>query len=153
MGDDTWMSVFPDLFEANMTFPYDSFDIEDLHTVDKGVIKYLFPLLEDPSKPFDFLIGHFLGIDHVGHYVGPVQIGDGHDWTKLHHLSTTGMFLSYYLPWLSCKEYLNYEGSKFSKSKNHGLFGVVAKETRIPASVWQYCLLSTRPETADAMFL
>lgn len=71
MGDDTWMSVFPDTFEANMTFPYDSFNVEDLHTVDEGVIKHLFPLLEDPSKPFDFLVGHFLGVDHVGHRVGP----------------------------------------------------------------------------------
>ncbi|KAF8803969.1 phosphoethanolamine N-methyltransferase [Phlegmacium glaucopus] len=71
MGDDTWMPVFPDTFETNMTFPYDSFNVEDLHAVDEGVIKHLFPLLEDPSKPFDFLIGHFLGVDHVGHRVGP----------------------------------------------------------------------------------
>jgi phosphatidylinositol glycan class O len=71
MGDDTWMSVFPNSFEPNMTFPYDSFNVEDLHTVDEGVIKHLFPLLEDPTKPFDFLIGHFLGVDHVGHRVGP----------------------------------------------------------------------------------
>lgn len=71
MGDDTWMSVFPDTFEQNMTFPFDSFNVEDLHSVDEGVIKHLFPLLEDKSKPFDFLIGHFLGVDHVGHRVGP----------------------------------------------------------------------------------
>ncbi|KAF9467526.1 hypothetical protein BDZ94DRAFT_963151 [Collybia nuda] len=71
MGDDTWMSVFPDTFEDNMTFPYDSFNVEDLHTVDEGVIKHLFPLLEDKTRPFDFLIGHFLGVDHVGHRVGP----------------------------------------------------------------------------------
>lgn len=71
MGDDTWMSVFPDVFHPNMTFPYDSFNVEDLHTVDQGVITHLFPLLEDPHKPFDFLIGHFLGVDHVGHRVGP----------------------------------------------------------------------------------
>ncbi|KAJ7577557.1 hypothetical protein C8J56DRAFT_1061212 [Mycena floridula] len=37
MGDDTWVSVFPDAFKKNMTFPYDSFDVEDLHTVDKGL--------------------------------------------------------------------------------------------------------------------
>ncbi|KAJ7638416.1 hypothetical protein FB45DRAFT_902779 [Roridomyces roridus] len=67
MGDDTWMSVFPDSFQPNMSFPYDSFNVEDLHTVDEGVIKHLFPLLEDASKPFDFLVGHFLGVDHVGH--------------------------------------------------------------------------------------
>jgi hypothetical protein len=30
------MSVFPDTFKANMTFPYDSFNVEELHTVDKG---------------------------------------------------------------------------------------------------------------------
>ncbi|KAF8622044.1 hypothetical protein AX15_007327 [Amanita polypyramis BW_CC] len=71
MGDDTWMSVFPDEFHPNMTFPYDSFNVEDLHTVDEGVITHLFPLLKDPSKPFDFLVGHFLGVDHVGHRVGP----------------------------------------------------------------------------------
>ncbi|KAK7037483.1 mannose-ethanolamine phosphotransferase gpi13 [Paramarasmius palmivorus] len=71
MGDDTWMSVFPDAFHPNMTFPYDSFNVEDLHTVDNGVITHLFPLLEDQSKPFDFLVGHFLGVDHVGHRVGP----------------------------------------------------------------------------------
>ncbi|KAF5348739.1 hypothetical protein D9758_006793 [Tetrapyrgos nigripes] len=71
MGDDTWMSVFPDSFHPNMTHPYDSFNVEDLHTVDEGVITHLFPLLEDKSKPFDFLIGHFLGVDHVGHRVGP----------------------------------------------------------------------------------
>ncbi|KAJ7453679.1 hypothetical protein B0H11DRAFT_1820360 [Mycena galericulata] len=71
MGDDTWMAVFPDSFHWNMTFPYDSFNVEDLHTVDEGVITHLFPLLEDTSKPFDFLVGHFLGVDHVGHRVGP----------------------------------------------------------------------------------
>lgn len=49
-------------------------------------------------------------------------------------------------------EYLNYEGGKFSKSKNRGVFGPAAKETGIPASVWRYYLLSTRPETSDAMF-
>lgn len=54
-----------------MTFAYDSFNVEDLHTVDEGVIEHLFPLLKDDSKPWDFLIGHFLGVDHVGHRVGP----------------------------------------------------------------------------------
>jgi hypothetical protein len=49
-------------------------------------------------------------------------------------------------------EYLNYEGEKFSKSHNRGVFGPAAKETGIPASVWRYYLLSTRPETADANF-
>ncbi|KAJ7062944.1 hypothetical protein C8F01DRAFT_1135815 [Mycena amicta] len=71
MGDDTWMSVYPDSFALNMTFPEDSFNVEDLHTVDEGVIRHMFPLLQDASQPFDFLVGHFLGVDHVGHRVGP----------------------------------------------------------------------------------
>jgi phosphatidylinositol glycan class O len=71
MGDDTWLSAFPDSFQSNMSFPYDSFNVEDLHTVDSGVTEHLIPLLQDPSKPWDFLIAHFLGVDHVGHRVGP----------------------------------------------------------------------------------
>ena len=43
-----------------MAFLYDSFNVEDFHT--EGVITHLFPLLSDKSKPFDFLIGHFLGV-------------------------------------------------------------------------------------------
>jgi len=49
-------------------------------------------------------------------------------------------------------EYLNYEGGKFSKSRNLGVFGPSAKETSVPASVWRYYLLASRPENADAMF-
>ena len=49
-------------------------------------------------------------------------------------------------------EFLNYEGGKFSKSHNRGVFGPAARETGIPPSVWRYYLISTRPETADAMF-
>lgn len=71
MGDDTWMTVFPTLFAPNMTFPYDSFNVEDLHTVDEGVLRHLFPLLKDKSGSWDAIIGHFLGVDHVAHRVGP----------------------------------------------------------------------------------
>ena len=84
-----------------------------------------------------------------------IQLGDGRDWTTLHHLSTTGT-QQFYLPIQADldlpPEYLNYEGGKFSKSKNRGVFGPAAKETGVPASVWRYYLLSIRPETADAMF-
>ncbi|KAF7970630.1 hypothetical protein HWV62_23569 [Athelia sp. TMB] len=83
----------------------------------------------------------FMGKDNVYFhtlYFPSMLLGDGRDWTTLHHLSTT--------------EYLNYEGGKFSKSKNRGVFGPAAKDTGIPASVWRYYLLSTRPETADSMF-
>ncbi|KAH9959653.1 methionyl-tRNA synthetase [Russula dissimulans] len=92
-------------------------------------------------NPQNVHLYQFMGKDNVYFhtiYFPSVQIGDGRDWTLLHHLSTT--------------EYLNYEGGKFSKSHNRGVFGPAAKETGIPASVWRYYLLSTRPETADATF-
>ncbi|KIM80489.1 hypothetical protein PILCRDRAFT_822587 [Piloderma croceum F 1598] len=92
-------------------------------------------------NPKNVRLFQFMGKDNVYFhtiYFPSVELGDGRDWTTLHHLSTT--------------EYLNYEGGKFSKSKNRGVFGPAAKETGIPASVWRYYLLSTRPETADAMF-
>ncbi|CDO76821.1 hypothetical protein BN946_scf185033.g18 [Trametes cinnabarina] len=71
MGDDTWTTVFPDSFDPNMTFPYDSFNVEDLHTVDNGVTEHLVPLLQDRKAAWDVAIGHFLGVDHVGHRLGP----------------------------------------------------------------------------------
>ncbi|GMK56312.1 hypothetical protein CspeluHIS016_0301520 [Cutaneotrichosporon spelunceum] len=69
MGDDTWLNLFPDSFSAS--YPYDSFNVEDLHTVDNGVIEHLFPYLQKERGEWDVLIGHFLGVDHVGHRVGP----------------------------------------------------------------------------------
>ncbi|KAK6907186.1 phosphatidylinositol glycan, class O [Kwoniella mangroviensis CBS 8886] len=70
MGDDTWVNLFPDSF--NLSHPYDSFNVEDLHTVDEGVIENIFPYLQPANQSrWDVLIGHFLGVDHVGHRVGP----------------------------------------------------------------------------------
>ncbi|KAL5612585.1 hypothetical protein BROUX41_004320 [Berkeleyomyces rouxiae] len=72
LGDDTWLSLFPDQFEANISHAYDSFNVWDLHTVDNGVIEHIFPLLEDEKKgDWDVLIGHLLGVDHAGHRYGP----------------------------------------------------------------------------------
>ena len=74
MGDDTWTTVYPTSFVPNMTFPFDSFNVEDLHSVDEGVIHNIFPLLEkNATSQWDFLIGHFLGVDHVGHRLGPAN--------------------------------------------------------------------------------
>lgn len=49
-------------------------------------------------------------------------------------------------------DYLQYEGTKFSKSKNVGVFGSNARDTGIPPSVWRYYLLSIRPEDGDSEF-
>jgi GPI ethanolamine phosphate transferase 3 subunit O len=72
LGDDTWHSLFPGYFEPNLTRPYDSFNVWDLHTVDNGVIEHLEPLLtKENITKWDILIGHLLGVDHAGHRYGP----------------------------------------------------------------------------------
>ena len=67
-GDDTWMGLFPNRFQR--AYPYPSFDVWDLDTVDNGVTKHLFNELNHPHH-WDVFIGHFLGVDHVGHKYGP----------------------------------------------------------------------------------
>ena len=72
LGDDTWIALFGRHFEPQLTHPYDSFNVWDLHTVDNGVNEHIFPLLEPKqSKKWDVLIGHYLGVDHAGHRYGP----------------------------------------------------------------------------------
>ncbi|OCT50555.1 GPI ethanolamine phosphate transferase 3 [Cladophialophora carrionii] len=71
LGDDTWHSLFPGYFDANMTRPYDSFNVWDLHTVDNGVVEHIMPLLEQSPVQWDIIFGHFLGVDHAGHRYGP----------------------------------------------------------------------------------
>lgn len=83
----------------------------------------------------------FMGKDNVPFHtvVFPSsQIGTKEKWTMLHHLSTT--------------EYLQYEGGKFSKSRNVGVFGNNAQETGVPPSIWRYYLAASRPESADTQF-
>lgn len=90
----------------------------------------------------DVKLYQFMGKDNVpfhtvmfpGSLIGTNQ----DDWTMLHHISTT--------------EYLNYEGGKFSKSRNVGVFGTNAKDTGIPSDIWRYYLLSRRPESGDTEF-
>ncbi|KAJ5484945.1 GPI ethanolamine phosphate transferase 3 [Penicillium diatomitis] len=72
LGDDTWQSLFPGYFDANLSHPYDSFNVWDLHTVDNGVNEHLFPLLRPEHKSkWDVIFGHYLGVDHAGHRYGP----------------------------------------------------------------------------------
>ncbi|KAK9495861.1 hypothetical protein V1508DRAFT_459127 [Lipomyces doorenjongii] len=74
-GDDTWLSLFPSLShgayeDKNLTFPYESFNVWDLHTVDAGVTSHIWPVLERRDD-WDVLIAHYLGVDHAGHRFGP----------------------------------------------------------------------------------
>jgi GPI ethanolamine phosphate transferase 3 subunit O len=56
-----------------MSHVFDSFNVGDLRTVDNGVIANLFALLTNSTRAssWDFLIGHFLGVDYVSYRVGP----------------------------------------------------------------------------------
>lgn len=88
MGDDTWLTIFPEtVFAPNLSFPFDSFNVEDLDTVDTGVRNHLIPLLdEDPrSSSWDIAIAHPLGLDHAGH-----RFGASHEQTtrKLQEVNT-----------------------------------------------------------------
>ncbi len=72
LGDDTWQALFPGYFNPNLTRPFDSFNVWDLHTVDNGVNEHLFPLLEPQNHTkWDVIFGHYLGVDHAGHRYGP----------------------------------------------------------------------------------
>lgn len=77
-GDDTWSTVFPGLFDEDTNWTYDSFNVEDLDTVDRGVESKLLPFLQvdHPERKagvhdgWRLLVGHTLGVDHVGHRFG-----------------------------------------------------------------------------------
>lgn len=72
LGDDTWQSLFPGYFDQDLTRPFDSFNVWDLHTVDNGVNEHLFPLLDKSNASrWDVIFGHYLGVDHAGHRYGP----------------------------------------------------------------------------------
>lgn len=57
---------------------------------------------------------------------------------------------------ISCTEYLDYEGQKFSKSNNVGIFGndvvEISRKLGIDADYWRYYLIHIRPENRDASF-
>lgn len=60
-------------------------------------------------------------------------------------------------PWVKVKgliasDYLNYENTKFSKSRGSGVFGNDVQETGIPADVWRFYLMFIRPEGQDSSF-
>ena len=67
LGDDTWTALFPGRFHK--AFPFPSFNVKDLHTVDDGILRNLIPHLR--KKDWDVTIAHFLGVDHCGHRYGP----------------------------------------------------------------------------------
>jgi methionyl-tRNA synthetase len=96
------------------------------------------------KSPNDVELFQFIGKDNIPFHtvifpsslLGSANTGD--NWTMLHHMSSS--------------EYLNYENSKFSKSRGVGVFGTDVMETGIPADVWRFYIFYNRPEKSDAMF-
>lgn len=70
-GDDTWLRLFPGLWaECDGTT---SFYVTDYTEVDNNVTRHLDKILtpDENKKPtFDFLVLHYLGLDHIGHLEG-----------------------------------------------------------------------------------
>lgn len=78
-------------------------------------------------------------------------VDNGFMWFNIYILTT----LSHLHLWLHViffTEYLNYEDTKFSKSRGVGVFGDMAKDTDIPCDVWRFYLLYVRPEGQDSAF-
>lgn len=93
------------------------------------------------KNPENVKLYQFMGKDNVTFHsimFPSCLIGTGEKYTLVNNLSTT--------------EYLTYEGNKFSKSNEIGVFGSQAKDTGIPSEVWRYYLLSIRPENGDTDF-
>ncbi len=83
----------------------------------------------------------FIGKDNIPFHTvifPSSQIGSGHNYTKLFHMSSS--------------EYLNYEDGKFSKSRGVGVFGTDAKESGIKADAWRFYIFYNRPEKQDYQF-
>ncbi|KAK0552033.1 methionine--tRNA ligase mes1 [Tilletia horrida] len=94
------------------------------------------------KNPENVKLYQFMGKDNVRFHTvifPSCLLGTKQPWTMLDSISTT--------------EYLQYEGGKFSKSRNVGVFGDKAAEVGVSPSVWRYYLLINRPETADSQFV
>lgn len=81
----------------------------------------------------------------------------GKDNVPFHSLIFPGVLLGTKNKWILPKaiyttEYLNYEGGKFSKSRNTGIFGNDVISLNLPSFVWRYYLFSIRPESSDSSF-
>ncbi|XP_037295273.1 GPI ethanolamine phosphate transferase 2 isoform X2 [Manduca sexta] len=70
-GDDTWLRLFPGLWAEHDGTT--SFYVTDYTEVDNNVTRHLDKILtpDEKKKPtFDFLVLHYLGLDHIGHLEG-----------------------------------------------------------------------------------
>ncbi|VDP10345.1 unnamed protein product, partial [Soboliphyme baturini] len=63
------LPTFVDAGANFAAFPFPSFNVKDLDTVDNGIVSHL--ISEVRSSDWQLLIAHFLGVDHCGHTYGP----------------------------------------------------------------------------------
>lgn len=93
------------------------------------------------KNPEEVELSQFMGKDNVPFHaiIFPMcLIGTGENFTKVNNVVAT--------------EYLNYENTKFSKSRGVGVFGTDAKETGIVSDVWRFYMMYLRPESQDTAF-
>ncbi len=94
------------------------------------------------QNPEEVALYQFMAKDNIPFHtvIFPASlIGTGRNWTLLHHIDAV--------------EYLNYENSKFSKSRNVGVFGNDVRDTGIHIDLWRFYLLANRPERNDTQFV
>ena len=82
IGDDTWLGLYGGMLTK--VFEYPSLNVKDLHTVDNGVIEHMVPELE--KNDAEFVIGHFLGVDHVGHTYGSTHWSMGEKLSQMNEV-------------------------------------------------------------------
>ena len=130
LGDDTWHSLFPGYLDKDLSRPYPSLDVWDLHTVDNGVEEHLFPLLHPQnSSAWDFLIGHGLGVDHAGHEYNPDHPQMA---AKLHQMNG---LVERVIPWIDDDTLLVVMGDHgMDTYGNHG----GESDDEVQAALWMY---------------
>ena len=82
----------------------------------------------------------FMGKDNVPYHsitFPATLLGTGENWTQVDYLKGVS--------------YLTFEGGKFSKSENRGIFAEDALK-EYPADYWRYWLMSNIPEASDTSF-
>lgn len=70
-GDDTWIKLFPGMFEQ--TDGTASFFVSDFTEVDNNVTRHLDSQIS-ARNDWDVMILHYLGLDHIGHKGGPQSV-------------------------------------------------------------------------------
>ncbi|PIC44503.1 hypothetical protein B9Z55_004848 [Caenorhabditis nigoni] len=131
-GDDTWIRLLPGKFEKSEGVT--SFFVNDYTEVDQNVTMNLdLELLEDSESPWDVLILHYLGLDHIGHSLGgnSPKIPE-----KLKEMDEIIRRISAFLSSQNSESYLIVCGDHgMTSAGSHG--GASPDETRVPVIIWK----------------